>query len=138
MSDMKIELQRVAPADIEARSMEIIAAGAGGAELARRRRMPVVKRVIHTTADFDYADNLVLFRRMRWQTGVGRRQGGLRHRHRHPDGPVRRQQAGAGASSAAEAVCFMSDPDVAAEAKDAGRDPGHRLHGAGGGAGRAP
>ena len=53
-----IELQRVAPADIEARSMELI-----GQELGERvfpaEQLPVVKRVIHTTADFEYADNLV-------------------------------------------------------------------------------
>ena len=52
-----IELQRVAPADIEARSMELI-----GQELGERvfpaEQLPVVKRVIHTTADFEYAANL--------------------------------------------------------------------------------
>ena len=53
-----IELQRVAPADIEARSMELI-----GRELGERvfpaEQLPVVKRVIHTTADFEYADSLL-------------------------------------------------------------------------------
>ena len=53
---MKIELQRVAPAEIEARSMEIIRS-----EL--KRPLPpeneaVILRAIHTTADFDYAENL--------------------------------------------------------------------------------
>ena len=47
----------VKPMDIEKRSFEIIT------ELLGDRRLPpevepVVKRVIHTTADFDYADNL--------------------------------------------------------------------------------
>ena len=54
---MSVELQRVAPAEIEARSMEIITEELGrelDPELA-----PVIKRVIHTSADFDYADNLV-------------------------------------------------------------------------------
>ena len=46
------------PQDIEKRSFEIITAELG------ERTFPdgiaqVVKRVIHTTADFDYADNLV-------------------------------------------------------------------------------
>ena len=47
------------PADIERTSMKIIAG-----ELAQRgldippENAPVVKRVIHTTADFDYAKNL--------------------------------------------------------------------------------
>ena len=64
---MKVELQRVAPAEIEARSMEIIQL-----ELGERtfppEILPVVKRVIHTTADFDYAGNLV-FSRGRWKRG---------------------------------------------------------------------
>ena len=52
---MKVELQRVAPADIEARSMEIIQSELGERSFPAEV-LPVVKRVIHTTADFDYAD----------------------------------------------------------------------------------
>ena len=55
---MKVELQRVAPAEIEARSMEIIQSELGERTFPAEV-LPVVKRVIHTTADFDYADNLV-------------------------------------------------------------------------------
>ena len=55
---MKVELQRVAPAEIEARSMEIIQSELGERSFPPEI-LPVVKRVIHTTADFDYADNLV-------------------------------------------------------------------------------
>lgn len=54
---MKIELEHVRPEDIERRSMEIIAS-----ELGRELEgvnAPIIRRVIHTTADFDYADNLV-------------------------------------------------------------------------------
>ena len=53
---MKIELECVAPMEIEARSFEIIESELPhpiDAALA-----PVVKRVIHATADFDYADSL--------------------------------------------------------------------------------
>lgn len=53
---MKVELERVAPRDIEARSFEIIES-----ELPRPldpALAPIVKRVIHATADFDYADAL--------------------------------------------------------------------------------
>ena len=53
---MKIELERVLPADIEARSFEIIES-----ELPHsidKAAAPIIKRVIHTTADFDYADTL--------------------------------------------------------------------------------
>ena len=55
---MKVELQRVAPAEIEQRSMEIITAELGERSFPPEV-LPVVKRVIHTTADFDYAGNLV-------------------------------------------------------------------------------
>ena len=55
---MKIELENVLPMDIEKRSFEIITE-----ELGDRKFLPeqeqIIKRVIHTTADFDYADNLV-------------------------------------------------------------------------------
>ena len=53
---MKIELERVAPMDIEARSFEIIES-----ELPHpieAALAPIIKRVIHTSADFDYADTL--------------------------------------------------------------------------------
>ena len=53
---MKVELERVAPAAIEARSFELIER-----ELPHPidpALAPIVKRVIHTTADFDYADTL--------------------------------------------------------------------------------
>mgnify|MGYP005780396239 CR=1 FL=1 len=54
----EIHLQRVAPAEIEARSMEIIARELGERQFPADQ-LPVIKRVIHTSADFDYADNLV-------------------------------------------------------------------------------
>ena len=56
---MEEKIRHVLPADIERASMEIISA-----ELARLdivllpETEAVVKRVIHTTADFDYANNL--------------------------------------------------------------------------------
>ena len=51
----EIQLQRVAPADIEARSMELIAQELGE-RVFPADQLPVVKRVIHTTADFEYAE----------------------------------------------------------------------------------
>lgn len=55
---MKIELEQVLPQEIEARSFELIT------EEIRELQMEegyasIVKRVIHTTADFDFAENLV-------------------------------------------------------------------------------
>jgi precorrin-8X/cobalt-precorrin-8 methylmutase len=53
---MKTELERIAPMEIERRSFEII-----GEELPHpidETLAPIIKRVIHTTADFDYVDTL--------------------------------------------------------------------------------
>ena len=54
---MKVQLENVRPEDIERRSMEIIES-----ELPHPldpEKAPIIKRVIHTTADFSFADNLV-------------------------------------------------------------------------------
>ena len=114
---MKITLQRIAPAEIEARSMEII-----GAELGARSfpadQLPVVKRVIHTSADFDYADNLV-FSEGAVARGIAAVKGGCTI-------VTDTQMAWSGVNKrvlekfGGRAVCFMSDPDVAAEAKARG------------------
>ena len=57
---MREKLEQVRPADIEKRSFEIITE-----ELRQKGKVlmpgtePIVKRCIHTSAYFDYADNLV-------------------------------------------------------------------------------
>ena len=48
----------VKPAEIEKTSMEIIARELHGRTFPELEE-PIVKRCIHTSADFDYADNLV-------------------------------------------------------------------------------
>ena len=50
-------IEYVEPARIEERSFEIISAELGNRSIAPEHEL-VVKRVIHTTADFDYVDNL--------------------------------------------------------------------------------
>lgn len=55
---MKTELEQVLPQEIEARSFEIITQELGGRKL-KEGYEPIIKRVVHTTADFDYVDNLV-------------------------------------------------------------------------------
>ena len=112
-----IELQRVAPADIEARSMELI-----GQELGERvfpaEQLPVVKRVIHTTADFEYADSLVF--------SAGAVEAGVAAIRQGCTIVTDTQMAFSGVNKrvlekfGGRAVCFMSDPDVAAEAKARG------------------
>lgn len=51
------EIEKVSPEDIEKRSFEIIEK-----QLEKRKfeplHLPIIKRVIHATADFSYADNL--------------------------------------------------------------------------------
>lgn len=54
---MKIELENVRPAEIEARSFEIIEQELPEIEIPPLHK-PILKRVIHTSADFDYVENL--------------------------------------------------------------------------------
>lgn len=54
----KIELESVLPSEIEKRSFEIITEELGDTQLTKGTE-PIVKRCIHTSADFDYAKNLV-------------------------------------------------------------------------------
>ncbi len=114
---MKVELQWVAPADIEARSMELISAELGERSFPAEV-LPVVKRVIHTTADFDYADNLV-FSPGAVERGVAAIRAGcvvVTDTQMARSGVNKQVLEGFGG----ECVCFMSDPDVAAEAKARG------------------
>ena len=114
---MKVELQRVAPAEIEARSMEIIQSELGERTFPAEV-LPVVKRVIHTTADFDYADNLV-FSPHAVARGIAALRDGC-------DIVTDTQMAKAGINKTilgqlgGEVHCFMADGDVAAEAKERG------------------
>ena len=57
MADMKVELENVKPKEIETRSFEIITQELGDKKLIPGTEL-IVKRCIHTSADFDYADNL--------------------------------------------------------------------------------
>ena len=53
-----MQLQNVLPADIEKRSMEIIGEELGQIKIDPEK-IDIVKRVIHTSADFDYARNMM-------------------------------------------------------------------------------
>ena len=55
---MAIELEQVLPKDIERRSFEIITEELGDTQLIPGTE-PIVKRCIHTSADFEYAKNLI-------------------------------------------------------------------------------
>ena len=110
-------LEHIAPMDIEKRSFEIITELLGEKRLDPENE-PVIKRAIHTTADFDYADNLV-FSPHAVQKGMEALRGGC-------DIVTDTQMAKAGINKTilgklgGEVHCFMSDEDVAREAKARG------------------
>ena len=56
--EIPAEIEQVLPAEIEKRSFEIITEELGEIKLIQGTE-PIVKRCIHTSADFDYAKNLV-------------------------------------------------------------------------------
>lgn len=108
-----MKFENVLPADIERRSFEIIES-----ELPHEidsSVKSVVKRVIHTTADFDYADN------MRFSDGVIQI---IKNAVKNgADIVTDTQMARSGINKkrlkkfGGEVFCFMSDEDVAAAAK---------------------
>ena len=103
--------------DIEKRSFEIITELLGDKTLDPQNEL-VIKRAIHTTADFDYADNLVFS-----ENAVARGMAALRS---GCDIVTDTQMAKAGINKTilgklgGAVHCFMSDADVAEEAKQRG------------------
>ena len=109
------EIEIVKPMDIEKRSMAIITEELGGRTWPEPE-FSIVKRCIHTSADFDYADNLC-FSENAAQIGVGALNKGasiVTDTQMAASGiNKKRMKEGGG-----EVYCFMSDPDVAAAAKE--------------------
>ena len=109
--------ETIKPMDIEMKSFEIITELLGDRVLDPENEA-VIKRVIHTTADFDYAENLC-FSEHAVTRGIEALRGGC-------DIVTDTQMAKSGvnrtvlARLGGEVHCFMSDPGVAAEAKDRG------------------
>ena len=107
----------VKPMDIEKRSFEIITELLGDTPIAPENEL-VVKRVIHTSADFDYAKNLY-FSPDAVKKGIEALRTGC-------DIVTDTQMAKAGINKTVlgklggQVHCFMSDEDVAAEAKRRG------------------
>ena len=110
-------LEIVKPMDIEKRSFEIITELLGDTPIPKENEL-VVKRVIHTSADFDYAKNLVFS-----QDAVAK---GIEALKNGCDIVTDTQMARAGINKTilgklgGQVHCFMSDPDVAVEAKERG------------------
>lgn len=114
---MKIKLEKVLPGDIERRSFEIITEELGDYPLLPGTE-PIVKRCIHTSADFDYAKNL-FFSDGAVEKALAAIRGGASI-------VTDTQMAKAGinkkvlAKYGGEVFCFMSDEDVAARAAEEG------------------
>ena len=110
-------IETIKPMDIEKRSFEIITEILGDRKLDPRNE-PVIKRAIHTTADFDYADNLVFS-----EDAVAK---GIQALKEGCDIVTDTQMAKSGinktilAKLGGQVHCFMSDEDVAEEAKRRG------------------
>lgn len=105
------------PMDIEKRSFEIITEEIGEVRLNPLEE-PIIKRVIHTTADFDYLQNLYF--------SPGAVELALKTMKEGCVIVTDTQMARSGINKAtlqksgSEAVCFMSDENVAAEAQKRG------------------
>lgn len=114
---MKVQLEQVKPMDIEKRSMALITEELGNRTFPALEE-PVVKRVIHTTADFDYADNLVFSHHPVEKAMEAIKKGAciVTDTQMAKSGINKKVLAGFGG----EVFCFMSDEDVAAAAKAAG------------------
>lgn len=109
-----IELQKVLPQEIEKRSFEIITEELGDITLDPVQE-PIIKRVIHTTADFDYLKNLCFSEGVVLKLQKAIREG--------VSIVTDTQMARAGINKrvleryGGEVFCFMGDEDVAAAAK---------------------
>lgn len=116
---MNIEIENVLPAEIEKRSFEIITE-----ELTRdgiilpEDKAPIIKRCIHTSADFDYAKNLMFS-----ESAVSLAMEAIRN----GASIVTDTQMGRSGinkkklnSFGGQVYCFMSDEDVAEKAKENG------------------
>ena len=114
---MKVELENVKPAEIEKRSFEIITEELGDTHLIPGTE-PIVKRCIHTSADFEYADSLCFSDNVVAKAMDAIRQGAciVTDTQMGRSGINKRALARYGG----EVYCFMSDEDVAKTAKENG------------------
>lgn len=111
-------IENVLPQDIEQRSMEIIESEMPEIAKLPYARRQVVKRVIHTTADFDYFEHLCFSENVCERT--------LQMLTKEAVIVTDTQMALSGISKPAakklgvELACFMADADVAGKAKEQG------------------
>lgn len=114
---MKVQLEKVEPHEIEARSFEIITRELGDFPLVPGTE-DIVKRCIHTSADFDYAKNLVFS-----QDAVELAEDAIK---RGVSIVTDTNMGKAGINKkvlsyfGGEVLCFMADDDVGKRAKEQG------------------
>lgn len=114
MRNKKIKLERVLPQDIEKRSFEIITEELGDVKLDPLQE-PIIKRAIHTSADFDYLKNLYFSENAveKFQEAIRRGASIVTDTQMARSGINKKELAKYGG----EVYCFMSDEDVAERAK---------------------
>lgn len=111
-----MNLENIRPMDIETRSFEIITEELGQLRL-EEDKAAIIKRVIHTSADFEYARTLRFSENVVEKTLEALKRGGFTI-------VTDTNMACVGINKAAlhqlngQAVCFMADPDIAARAKE--------------------
>ena len=116
---MKMEIENVLPTEIEKRSFEIITE-----ELQKEgivlpeKEAPIIKRCIHTSADFDYARNLIFSEDVTEQALEAIRNGAsiVTDTQMGRSGINKKELGRYGG----QVYCFMSDDDVAERAKQNG------------------
>ncbi len=114
---MKVQLENVKPMEIEKRSFEIITEELGNKKLIPGTEL-VVKRCIHTSADFDYAENLCFSENVMEKAMESIKNGAsiVTDTQMAKSGINKRALARYGG----QVYCFMSDEDVAEAAKKNG------------------
>lgn len=112
-----MKLENVLPMDIEKRSFEIITEELGGVVLDAEKAS-IIKRVIHTSADFDYARTLCFSDDVVNKALTALKKGATivtdTNMARVGINKPGLEKLGG------QAICYMTDPDVAARAKEAG------------------
>lgn len=114
---MKIELEQVTPQEIERRSFEIITEELGTVDLIPGTER-IVKRCIHTSADFDYAKNLVFSEQVVEKAMTAIKSGAsiVTDTQMGKAGINKKKLTEYGGS----VYCFMSDEDVMVKATEMG------------------
>ena len=114
---MKVELENVLPMEIEKRSFEIITQELGDRKLDADKEL-IIKRCIHTSADFEYADSLCFSPDVVEKAMEAIKKGAciVTDTQMAKSGINKRALARYGG----EVYCFVADEDVAQAAKENG------------------